>query len=75
MKPSLNKLRQFKHKIALSHDVFQAILPIHEDLSDENLFERCLGDTDAESNTSFNYLIWKTRQKPRFFSSIFGTKG
>ena len=41
----------------------QHLLPIYEDLSRENLLERCLGGHTQNTNESFNSTIWRLAPK------------
>ena len=42
----------------LNDKVLEAIKPIYESLSDENLLHRCLGSETQNNNESLNSLIW-----------------
>lgn len=54
----------FKHKYTpLPEDVIQAIKPIYEDLSKDELLERCLGGFTRNANESLNQLIWRIAPK------------
>lgn len=59
-------LNNYKHKPALSADVAEAIKPIYEDLSRNNLLERCLGTFNQNNNKSLNNVIWKFTPKSFF---------
>jgi len=48
---------------SLPEDVLQAIKPIYEDLSKEELLQRCLGGFTQNNNESYNQLIWKISPK------------
>ncbi|KMQ83416.1 hypothetical protein RF55_20114 [Lasius niger] len=53
-----DELASFKHDYkALPKDVLDAIKPIYEDLSSDNLLERCVGGFTQNNNESFNQLI------------------
>jgi len=39
------------------------LLPIYEDLSNDNLLQRCLGGYTQNANESFNGLIWHIAPK------------
>ncbi|XP_029177754.1 uncharacterized protein LOC114945652 [Nylanderia fulva] len=58
-----NKLAEFKHKPALPQMVFDAIKPIYEELSSDDLLKRCLGGYTQNSNESYNALIWSMAPK------------
>lgn len=49
----------YKHPAPLHSDVAKHILPVYENLSREDLLERCLGGYIQNSNESFNSTIWK----------------
>lgn len=46
-----------------STTVAKHILPIYEDLSKEELLQRCLGDYTQNANGSFNSTIWRLARK------------
>ena len=46
------------HKTALSADVLSKITPVYEDLSSENLLQRCIGGFTKNNNENLNALIW-----------------
>ena len=57
-------LSTFKHSYtALPDNVLQAMKPIYEDLSKEELLKRCVGGFTQNNNESFNQLIWKITPK------------
>ncbi|XP_067210342.1 uncharacterized protein [Linepithema humile] len=47
----------------LPADVLKAIKPIYEDLSKDELLERCLGGFTQNNNESFNQIVWKIAPK------------
>jgi len=47
----------------LPDNVLDAIRPIYEDLSNELLLKRCLGEYNQNANESFNNLIWRIAPK------------
>lgn len=53
----------FTHPEPLHQDVAKNILPIFEDLSREELLERCLGGHTQNANESFNATIWRLAPK------------
>nr|XP_012143883.1 PREDICTED: uncharacterized protein LOC105662864 [Megachile rotundata] len=60
---TMNTLSSFKHDYnPLPNDVSVAIKPIYEELSKEELLERCIGGF-TQNNESFNQLIWKITPK------------
>jgi len=56
-------LDDFYHKAPLPKEVFKAIKPIYEELSQDELLNRCLGDYTQNSNESFNATVWNLAQK------------
>ncbi|XP_076221633.1 uncharacterized protein LOC116431900 [Nomia melanderi] len=52
-----------EHPAPLHPDVQKHILPIYEDLSEENLLERCLGGHTQNNNESFNSTVWRFAPK------------
>ena len=59
-------LDAYKHKRALPEDVVDVIKPICEDLSNDDLLERCLGAFNQNNNESLNAVIWKFAPKTLF---------
>ncbi|KAG8238746.1 hypothetical protein J437_LFUL018166 [Ladona fulva] len=53
----------YKHKDALPQIVIDVITPIYEDLSRNELLERCLGGFTQNNNQSFNSLVWRIAPK------------
>lgn len=54
-----DSLSKFKHeRVPFSSAVLKVIKPIFEDLSSDNLLERCLGAHTQNSNESLNSCIW-----------------
>ena len=51
-------LAQYSHKPALSDDLLSEITPIYENLSSENLLQRCIGGFTQNNNENLNALIW-----------------
>nr|XP_034192185.1 uncharacterized protein LOC117609681 [Osmia lignaria] len=52
-------LELFEHPAPLHPDVQKYILPIYEDLSREDILQRCLGGHTQNTNESFNSTIWR----------------
>lgn len=57
------KLDEFEHQPIFSKDVEDHLLPIYEDLSRDDLLERCLGGYTQNCNESFNATIWRLAPK------------
>ena len=51
------------HPPPLHPDVQKEILPIYEDLSRDDLLERCLGGHTQNANESFNSTVWRLAPK------------
>lgn len=61
-----NSLEKYIHKPPLHADVLTAITPIYEELSKNDLLERCLGGFTQNQNESFNNLTWSFAPKVTF---------
>jgi len=55
--------QEFDHPPPLHTDVQKHVLPIYEDLSRDDLLERCLGGYTQNANESFNATIWRLAPK------------
>ncbi|XP_076173306.1 LOW QUALITY PROTEIN: uncharacterized protein LOC143149621 [Ptiloglossa arizonensis] len=53
-----NDLQNYNHKSALHTDLLKTITPIYEELSSDQLLERCEGRFAQNQNESFNDTIW-----------------
>lgn len=51
-------LKNYYHKTPLRQVVQDAIKPVYEKLSDDNLLERCLGGFTQNNNESLKTMIW-----------------
>ena len=60
-------LDSFRHKTPMKIEVFEAIKPIYEELSQDELLNRCLGGYTQNSNESFNATVWNLA--PKSYSS------
>ncbi|XP_043270679.1 uncharacterized protein [Venturia canescens] len=59
-----NTLSSFKHDYTpIPDDVLTAMKPIYEDLSKDELLERCVGGFTQNNNESLDQLIWKITPK------------
>lgn len=59
-----NELQSFEHDYQpFPTEVAEALLPIYEDLSSDELLERCVGGFTQNNNESYNQLIWKISPK------------
>lgn len=47
----------------MPNEVYQAIKPVYEELSSDELLTRCLGGFTQNSNESFNALVWSMAPK------------
>jgi len=52
-----NDLKNYNHKPAMCDEVYKAVLPIYQDLSRDDLLERCLGGYTQNTNESFNSVV------------------
>ena len=57
----------YHYKPPLSKEVFEAIRPIYEELSGDELLNRCLGGYMPNSNETFNATVWNLA--PKFYAS------
>lgn len=60
-----NTLENHHHKTPLSEYVYEAIKPIYEELSSDDLLTRCIGGYTQNSNESFNATVWAMAPKSR----------
>lgn len=60
-------LATYEHQTAIPMEVFEAIKPIYEELSRDELLNRCLGGFTQNSNESFNATVWNLA--PKSYSS------
>lgn len=58
-----NELQSFQHKKAMKEEIFEAIKPVYEDLTREDLLSRCMGGYTQNSNESFNSVVWNMAPK------------
>ncbi|KYN06620.1 hypothetical protein ALC62_02423 [Cyphomyrmex costatus] len=58
-----NTLDDYSHKSHLPELVFKAIKPIYEELSRDDLLNRCLGGFTQNNNESFNATVWAIAPK------------
>ncbi|XP_067208399.1 uncharacterized protein [Linepithema humile] len=58
-----SKLHEYTYKEPLSDIVYQAIKPIYENLSTDDLLTRCLGGYTQNNNESLNALVWSIAPK------------
>ncbi|KYM96908.1 hypothetical protein ALC62_12418 [Cyphomyrmex costatus] len=63
---ALGNLDIFTHEPAMPEAVSKAIKSIYEDLSRDDLLQRCLGAFNQNNNKSFNQIIWKIAPKSLF---------
>jgi hypothetical protein len=62
-----HKLAEYTHKPPLKEEIFTAVKPIYEDLSNDKLLTRCLGGFTQNNNESLNASMWAIA--PKTFSS------
>lgn len=63
LEKAVGDLNNYKHKPAMSEEIFNAVKPIYEQLSSDDLLTRCLGGYTQNSNESFNALVWSMAPK------------
>ena len=60
----MNELESFKHGArVIDENIEKHIRPIYEDLSNDELMERCLGGHTQNPNESFNATVWRMTPK------------
>ncbi|XP_076549216.1 uncharacterized protein LOC143306722 [Osmia lignaria lignaria] len=60
---ALGSTDNLNHPLPLHPDVQKHILPIFEELSNEDLLHRCLGGHTQNANESFNSTVWRLAPK------------
>lgn len=63
---ALGKLKEYHHLPPLCQKVQDLLRPIYEDLSHDDLLERCLGGNTQNNNESFNAVLWRLAPKHQF---------
>lgn len=63
---ALNELDEYTHAPALCTEVQDMLRPIYEDLSSDDLLERCLGGNTQNNNECFNSVLWRMAPKHIF---------
>ncbi|EZA52864.1 hypothetical protein X777_07983 [Ooceraea biroi] len=53
----------FNHSPPLHPDVQKHLWPIYEDLTNDDLLQRCLGGHTQNSNESYNSTVWRLAPK------------
>jgi len=61
-----NKEGTYTHPPAFDEDIAGFLKPIYEELSSDDLLERCLGKNTQNNNESFNSCIWNLTPKHVF---------
>ncbi|GIY08120.1 uncharacterized protein CDAR_429331 [Caerostris darwini] len=59
-------LETFEHPSALDDEAQEILKPIYEDLTADDLLERCLGSNTQNNNESFNSCVWQLAPKHQF---------
>lgn len=60
---SSGTIDDYTHNPAMHNDVFNAIKPIYDELSSDDLLSRCLGGFTQNANESFNSVVWSIAPK------------
>ncbi|EFN69914.1 hypothetical protein EAG_04630, partial [Camponotus floridanus] len=58
-----NDLAKYNHNPAICNEVYEAIKPIYDDLSRDELLQRCLGGYTQNTNECFNKVVWTIAPK------------
>ena len=58
-----NSLGDYQHQQPIHKEVFEAIKPVYEELSKDDLLTRCIGGFTQNSNESFNSTVWAMAPK------------
>ncbi|XP_043471610.1 uncharacterized protein LOC122504522 [Leptopilina heterotoma] len=61
-----NQQDTFSHPPAFDEDIAKILKPIYEELSSNDLLERCLGKNTQNNNESFNSCVWNMAPKHIF---------
>ncbi|XP_046589419.1 uncharacterized protein LOC124293252 [Neodiprion lecontei] len=56
-------ISEYRHKPPLPKEVLEAITPVYENLSRDDLLQRCLGGFTQNNNESFNKSVWAIASK------------
>lgn len=67
---AMAKNEDYVHQDVLPYEVIKAVQPIYEDLSREELLDKCTGAHNQNSNESFNGLVWQMAPKTQFNGSV-----
>ncbi|XP_018309191.1 uncharacterized protein [Mycetomoellerius zeteki] len=58
-----DSLHEYQHKRPLSQEIFNILKLVYEDLSRDDLLNRCLGGFTQNNNESFNSIVWSIAPK------------
>ena len=56
-------MNDYEHNRPLNSDIYEAIKPIYEELTKDELLYRCLGGYTQNNNASFNAALWSMSPK------------
>lgn len=62
---AFGNLESYTHKEPMCQEVFHAVKPIYEELSSDDLLERCLGGYTQNANKAFNAAVWSIAPKSK----------
>jgi len=57
------ELAEYQHKPVLSKEIFDALCPIYEELTRDDLLQRCVGGFTQNNNEYFNATLWSIAPK------------
>ena len=59
-------LKDYKHPLAFDEETQEVLKSIYEDLTSDELLERCLGANTQKNNESYNSCVWNIVPKHKF---------
>uniref|UniRef100_A0ABD2VY27 Uncharacterized protein n=1 Tax=Trichogramma kaykai TaxID=54128 RepID=A0ABD2VY27_9HYME len=65
-----NNLKGYKHPPALDEEAQEILKPIYNDLTKDELLQRCLGGHTQNNNESFNHCVWMMAPKHIFSGGV-----
>ncbi|XP_011859127.1 PREDICTED: uncharacterized protein LOC105556642 [Vollenhovia emeryi] len=57
------QLADYQHKPAMRQEIFNALRPVYEELTRDDLLQRCLGGYTQNNNECFNSTLWSMAPK------------
>lgn len=65
-----DEVKKYKHVAPLDQEAQEILKPIYEDLTSNDLLERCLGNNTQNNNESLNNCVWNFVPKHTFAGKI-----